>query len=119
MPPEKEAFLLVEERRLVIIHFLEDGSHQRLAEEPAAIRHAVPFAETLQGPAFTLVEQNGYSIFARRLLHHIDSLEIERKLQTGRYELTTCFIHKFNPFDRFRYLHFRLLELDKENNRQR
>ena len=38
---------LVEECRLVVIHPLEDGSHERLANETTAVSDTVLLAETL------------------------------------------------------------------------
>ena len=72
MPPCGRHFslnLFVEQCGLIIFYFLEDGAHKGFADETAAIRDSVPFAETIQCPLLTLVEQNGNSMFAGRLAH--------------------------------------------------
>ena len=58
---------LVEQGGLVVFYFLKDGAHEGFADELAAIGDAVAFAETVQRPLFALVEEDGYSIFARSL----------------------------------------------------
>jgi len=54
---------------LVVIQLLEDSTHERLADEPTSVRDIIPVAETIQGAQFTLVEQDGDSMFARLFLH--------------------------------------------------
>ena len=60
---------LVEERRLIIVHPLENSAHQCLADEAAFIDDSVMRAITLQHLAFALIEQNGNPMFAGRFSH--------------------------------------------------
>lgn len=59
---------LVKESRLVVVHPLEDGTHQSLAYQPTAIGNAVLTAELVQYALFTVVEQDAHPVFARLLV---------------------------------------------------
>ena len=70
MPPKREAFLLVigdlvEERRLIILYLLEDGAHERFANQTTSILHTVFQAEFIQRPLFPFVEHDRNPIGAR------------------------------------------------------
>ena len=58
---------LIEQGGLVAFDFLKDGAHEGFTDELAAIGDAVALTETVQRPLFALVEEDGYSIFARSL----------------------------------------------------
>ena len=54
---------------MVGLYFPEYGSHEYLADKPAAVINPVFVAEAIQGLLFFLVEEDGYLMFAGRLLH--------------------------------------------------
>ena len=54
---------------MVVFYFLEDGTHEYLADEPAAVGNPVFVAETIQGSLFLLIEEDRDFMFARRLFH--------------------------------------------------
>ena len=66
----------IEQSGLVVIHFLEDGFHEGLANESTAIRYAISFAETIQRAELTFVEHDRYSKIARLLLHRGYGLQV-------------------------------------------
>ena len=68
---------LVEECGLVAVEAFEDGAHECLADETAAIGHAVLVAETLQGLLLAFVKQDRDTMFAGLLFHAGDRLEHE------------------------------------------
>ena len=65
--------MLIEQRGLVVVHFIEDGAHKSFPNQPTSIGDVVSFAEMIQDTLLAFVEQDGYSMFAGLLLH----LEIE------------------------------------------
>ena len=56
--------MLIEQCGLVVVHFVEDGSHKRFANKPTAVSDTVFVAKTIQDSLFVFVEQDGYSMFA-------------------------------------------------------
>ena len=68
-PSNFQTFKLIKKRRLIVVHLLENGFHQRFANESAAVFDGIAFAKPIQRPHFTFVEQDGDSIFARLFFH--------------------------------------------------
>ena len=62
-------FKLIKQRRLVMVYAPQHRPHERLADETAAVANTVTFAETVQHPLLTVVEQNTDSMLAWLLLH--------------------------------------------------
>lgn len=60
----------IEQRRLVVVHLLEDSPHECLPDQPASIAHAIARAETIQCAHLTLVEHDRDPEFASLLFHH-------------------------------------------------
>lgn len=58
---------VIEQSGLILVHLFEDGSHEGLADETAAVGDIVMGTETIKRPELTLVQQNGNSMFAGKL----------------------------------------------------
>lgn len=97
---------LVKQGGLVVIHFLEDSSHECLADKTASVYYAVLVTKTLQCSMLAFVEQDGYTIFAGLLFHHHS--EIGNKLNSISDGITSCLVDERHILDALLHLNFRL-----------
>ena len=74
MSNHQYCLMLIEQRRLIVFHLLEDSAHQRFANKATTVTYSVLVAETVQRTLLTLIEQDGHFIFAGLLLLHVKNI---------------------------------------------